>query len=274
MSGILSGILTLTDNKTKITPSVINPLSTIDPSGAWIYYLYNFPNTNCTLTLDIQTGYVLTKLYYVIYANGAAGSPPGTISGTIDSTNYPGGGGGGGCGQIYPTNNPLTTDSSGNFNYVKISDPVFPYNINANPNAVFNIKNEKGVIASVGYGRRGALTSDYVGGFGGTGGTGGTGTAGFAGPSPGLMGGQGIGGNNNGTVYPATTSNTTTQIINFADGTPSKIKNNLGGKYDYTKPPYNTSNTSNTSDTPNGYGQGGFPGYVMFYYDEADVKKK
>ena len=260
----MSGILTLTDGINSTTCLNTNPLYKSDTNtsttntGNWYYYLYYFDlSRNCTLTLNINSDYVLNNLYYVIYANGGTGGKVGSINTALSATNYPGGGGGGGCGQIYPTNDPLAKDSNNNNDYVKISNPVFPYNVNANPNAVFNIKNDStGVIASVAYGIPGSNGSGYNGGNGGIGGNGGNGSSGSTGE--GGMGGLNVnkfGQKGSGTPY-------SSKKINFADGLYANIYNNRGGQYIY----------GSTSDN-NGCGQGGIPGYVMFYYNVNDVKK-
>lgn len=245
-------ILTLIDQNGKITPgSLVNPLSRIDPNGNWWYYLYNLPtDIKTSLTLTTKNGKALKKLYYVLYGTGGTGGRVGTIDTAITTSNYPGGGGGGGCGQVYPIN--ANIEASGNSYPVSISNPIFPLQLITDLSGAFKIIGGNFYTAVV-FGRSGINGSGYNGGAGGRGGT----------PyepnvTPGLTGQGGGPGVPNG--VPGSPTTLGNQVVTFADNTVYGFVANKGGQW-----------SSTSTSSTNGNGQGGTPGYVMFYYNESDV---
>ena len=240
-----------TENGKEISPSIVNPLSNIDPSGNWNYYLHNFSTDKTTnLNLSIKNAKGLKTLYYVLCGNGGSGGTAGTITSKISSTNYPGGGGGGSCGQIYPTNTICETENSPP---IFISNPVFPGNVTKQPKMSSNVSfgNFKITLAD---GYCGMNGKEYNGGDGGYG------QSSFDLLTPGLTGQGGIGGKTNGKS--GNPSDIAQQTILFADGTSYSFKANIGGTYDPSK-----------SSSTNGSGKGGNTGYVLFYYNDIDILK-
>jgi len=254
MSSNILYICNNVENGKTISPSIVNPLSKVDPSGNWNYYLHNFSTDKQTnLTLYIQKAKGLKTLYYVLCGNGGSGGTAGTITGNISSSNYPGGGGGGGCGQIYPT---TTSNQSGNSYPVFISNPVFPGYVSKMPKDPSNFS----------FGNFSITLADGYSGMNGNKYNGGEGGHDYdeydqySSIVPGLSGQGGIGGIPNGiSGYPTAIAE---QRISFADGTSYSFKANIGGTYD----PKSSSKT-------NGYGNGGNTGYVLFYYNDNDILK-